>query len=73
MGKWLQLLKEIAPVITRVAVIFNPNTAPYAALAYPAIEGAAPAVFSGMPGMVRFSVFFVERIPAFRPSRGKQR
>jgi putative ABC transport system substrate-binding protein len=30
MGKWLQLLKEIAPNVTRVAVIFNPDTQPYA-------------------------------------------
>lgn len=30
MGKWLQLLKEIAPSVTRVVVIFNPDTAPYA-------------------------------------------
>jgi putative ABC transport system substrate-binding protein len=27
-GKWLEMLKEIAPGVTRVAVIFNPNTAP---------------------------------------------
>jgi putative ABC transport system substrate-binding protein len=26
-GKWLQLLKEVAPGVKRVAVIFNPNTA----------------------------------------------
>ena len=26
-GKWLQLLKEAAPGVTRVAVIFNPDTA----------------------------------------------
>jgi putative ABC transport system substrate-binding protein len=43
MGKWLQLLKEIAPVVTRVAVIFNPNTVPYAPLLYGAIEAAAPS------------------------------
>ncbi len=30
MGKWLQLLKEIAPGVTWVAVIFNPDTAPFA-------------------------------------------
>ena len=42
MGKWLQLLKEIAPRVTRVAVIFNPDTAPQAALFNPAIEAAAP-------------------------------
>jgi putative ABC transport system substrate-binding protein len=27
-GKWLEILKEVAPSITRVAVIFNPKTAP---------------------------------------------
>lgn len=26
-GKWIQLLKEVAPGVTRVAVIFNPKTA----------------------------------------------
>ena len=29
-GKWLELLKEIAPRVNRVAVLFNPATAPYA-------------------------------------------
>jgi ABC-type uncharacterized transport system substrate-binding protein len=28
-GKWLGLLKEVAPRITRVAFLFNPTTAPY--------------------------------------------
>ena len=28
-AKWLELLKEIAPRVTRVGVIFNPQTAPY--------------------------------------------
>jgi putative tryptophan/tyrosine transport system substrate-binding protein len=27
-AKWIELLKEIAPVITRVALLFNPKTAP---------------------------------------------
>jgi putative ABC transport system substrate-binding protein len=43
MGKWLQLLKEVAPGVTRVTVIFNPETAPYATLANRAIESAAPS------------------------------
>jgi putative tryptophan/tyrosine transport system substrate-binding protein len=30
LGKWLQLLKEVAPGLTRVAAIFNPDTTPYA-------------------------------------------
>jgi putative tryptophan/tyrosine transport system substrate-binding protein len=29
-GKWLGLLKEIAPRVSRVLLIFNPETAPYA-------------------------------------------
>ena len=29
-GKWVELLKEIAPGVMRVAFIFNPSTAPYA-------------------------------------------
>ena len=29
-GKWLELLKEIAPGVTRVAMLFNPSVAPYA-------------------------------------------
>jgi putative ABC transport system substrate-binding protein len=27
-GKWLEMLKEIAPGVTRVALVFNPRTAP---------------------------------------------
>jgi putative ABC transport system substrate-binding protein len=42
-GKWLQLLKEIAPKITRVAAIFSlETTAP--ALLTSAVEGAGPSL-----------------------------
>src|SRR5262249_320347 len=41
-GKWLELLKEIAPWMTRVAVMFNPQTAPYTEEIYlPSMETAA--------------------------------
>ena len=43
MGKWLQLLKEVAPGVTRIAVIFNPDTAPFAPLFNREIEAAAPS------------------------------
>jgi putative tryptophan/tyrosine transport system substrate-binding protein len=42
-GKWLQLLKEISLNIVRVAVIFNPDTAPHS-IFMPALEAAAPSV-----------------------------
>ncbi len=46
MEKWLQLLKEIAPGVTRVAVIFNPDTSPAALLNMlnRVVESAAPSV-----------------------------
>jgi len=40
-GKWLALLKEAAPAITRVALLFNPVTAPYAELYLQSAEQAA--------------------------------
>ena len=40
--KWLQMLKEVSPAVKRVAVIFNPATAPYAGLFWQPIEAAAP-------------------------------
>jgi putative tryptophan/tyrosine transport system substrate-binding protein len=40
-GKWLELLKEIAPSITRVAFIFNPEASPYSATIYKSTAGAA--------------------------------
>jgi len=43
MGKWVQLLKDVAPSVTRVVVIFNPDTAPYARSLNRAIEAAAPS------------------------------
>src|SRR5262245_35186307 len=42
-GKWIQLLKEIAPRVTRVALMFNPETALFAAYYVRPIEAAAPS------------------------------
>jgi putative ABC transport system substrate-binding protein len=38
------LLKEVAPGVTRVAVIFNPDTAPYGAVFNRSIEAAASSI-----------------------------
>jgi putative ABC transport system substrate-binding protein len=43
-GKWLEMLKEIAPGVRRVALIFNPQTAPYYPI-YLQKFGAVPTTF----------------------------
>ncbi len=50
-GKWLELLKEIAPRVTRVAMLFNPASATYAEYWLNPFKTAAPS-------------FAVEAIPA---------
>jgi putative tryptophan/tyrosine transport system substrate-binding protein len=40
-GKWVELLKEIAPNVTRIAIIFNPQTAPAILVASGAADEAA--------------------------------
>src|SRR5262249_24017027 len=40
-GKWLELVKEMAPPVARVGLIFNPTTAPYAGPFLQAAEAAA--------------------------------
>ena len=42
-GKWLGVLKEVAPLLARVAVIFNPETGPFSPLFLRAVEMAAPS------------------------------
>jgi len=42
MEKWVQLLTELAPRVTRVAVLFNPATAPYAEYYLQPLNAAAP-------------------------------
>jgi putative ABC transport system substrate-binding protein len=41
--KWLEALKQTAPRVTRVALIFNPQSAPYADLFIRPVEAAAPS------------------------------
>ena len=40
-GKWLELLKEIAPGLARVGVMFNPDTSPQSKFFMRSIEAAA--------------------------------
>ena len=43
-GKWLGMLTQITPPVARVAVLYNPATAPYAGLYLRAIEETAPSL-----------------------------
>jgi hypothetical protein len=40
-GKWLELVKQIAPAIDRVAFLYNPATAPFAEIYLKSFEAAA--------------------------------
>lgn len=42
-SKWLELLKEIAPHVTRAAILFNPATTPYANIYVTPFKTAAPS------------------------------
>ncbi|GLR87396.1 ABC transporter substrate-binding protein [Bradyrhizobium iriomotense] len=43
-GKWLEMLTQITPKVSRIAVVYNPVTAPFAGLMLHAIEQAARAL-----------------------------
>jgi putative ABC transport system substrate-binding protein len=43
-GKWLELLKELAPQTSRVSILFNPKTAPQSAYYLKLLEAAAPSL-----------------------------
>jgi putative ABC transport system substrate-binding protein len=43
-GKWLELLKEIAPRVNRVALLFNPNTATFANMFLDPFNAAAASL-----------------------------
>jgi ABC-type uncharacterized transport system substrate-binding protein len=42
-GKWLETLKDVLPSLVRVAVVYNPKTAPYAQSLLRSIAAAAPS------------------------------
>jgi putative ABC transport system substrate-binding protein len=43
-GKWLEMLTQVTPKVSRVFVVYNPATAPFAALMLRTIEDAARAL-----------------------------
>ena len=42
-SKWLEMLKVVTPHVARVALVFNPRTAPFADMFWGPIEAAAPS------------------------------
>src|SRR5262245_44264979 len=50
-GKWLEVLKEIAPQVVRIALIFNPETQPAYATFLRSVEAAGPR-FAVEPGVI---------------------
>jgi putative tryptophan/tyrosine transport system substrate-binding protein len=64
-GKWLQLLKECAPSVNRIAVVFDPASPAWAALLR-TIEAAAPSFGVRLtPAGVRDAPEITQRIAAF--------
>jgi putative tryptophan/tyrosine transport system substrate-binding protein len=50
-GKWVELLKEIAPRTTHVALLFNPATAPPVQFYMPSIQAAAASFVHATDGI----------------------
>ena len=53
-GKWLEMLKEIAPKTTRVAVLANPKTAVY--YDYPELSFSGHGPISGIGPLSEFQL-----------------
>jgi ABC-type uncharacterized transport system substrate-binding protein len=66
-SKWLEALKEIAPAVNRVAVVFSPDTAPFAPLFWQPVVDAAARSFAVAPMQmpVRDAVELAGEIEAF--------
>jgi putative ABC transport system substrate-binding protein len=65
-GKWLELLKEAAPRVTRVAIIFNPELVVTGPFYISSIEAAASALgIQAITTRVRNAVDIVRAIDAF--------
>jgi putative ABC transport system substrate-binding protein len=64
-GKWLELFKEIAPRVGRVAFIFNPDAAPNVGFFHAAEVAAAPLAIKLTGLAVRDAIDIEEGVTAF--------
>jgi putative tryptophan/tyrosine transport system substrate-binding protein len=71
-GKWLDVLKDIAPQVARVALVFNPDTVPYAGFVHSAEAAASSLAVHAVPAPVRSPSEIEMAIKAFaqEPSGG---
>jgi putative ABC transport system substrate-binding protein len=64
--KWLEMLKVVAPQVTRVALLFNPTTAPYADSFRLPVEAAAPSFdATAVPAVARDAAEIERVLEAF--------
>lgn len=70
--KWLELLKEASPGLARVALLFNPKTAPHVeSLFLPSIQGAASSLgIAAVPARVQGSAEIEDAIGALDQASG---
>jgi putative ABC transport system substrate-binding protein len=47
-GKWIEVLKQTARLVTRIATIYNPDTAPYAPMFFPAMQSAVSGMSAAL-------------------------
>ena len=65
-GKWLETLKQVAPRVKRVAMIFNRETAPFSESFVRVVEAAAPAfAVETVSAMVRDSAELESAVASF--------
>jgi putative ABC transport system substrate-binding protein len=62
-GKWVAMLKEIAPNLKRAALLANPKTTPYEYFVRSAEAVAGPLAIKLVPGLVE-STTDIERVIA---------
>jgi putative tryptophan/tyrosine transport system substrate-binding protein len=71
-GKWLGLLKEVSPTVAHVAVLYHPQTAPYAAsFLKPLQAGAAASSVQVQPAEIQ-DASDVERVIATLPTNSNR-
>jgi ABC-type uncharacterized transport system substrate-binding protein len=71
-GKWLGLLKEVSPTVAHVAVLYHPQTAPYAASFLKSLQaGAAASSVQVQPAEIQ-DASDVERVIATLPTNSNR-